>query len=720
MWYDFRKKNRAIICDRLVLNESRVSILPKSQRASAWARITAVGVFCVFGSTAYAQSSNLQFNSISNQAYPGSVSVSTTSLSSGSTSYSVTGGPATVSGNIVTFNGGGTVYLQASQAATASYPASTTTTSFLVNTPTSQNYTFSAGALTKSSPGADSPNFLFLDTNGTFYLQNAYSNYDTVPAHHYWNFYTGLNAQDPNLALSAANTIPNTQTLCTSQSPVSNSFYGASTGLTKYPSTSGYTDGNFCDVIGVWVDPDTGNWYGVVHNELYPANSPRIDAISWAVSTNQGSTWSQKNPILTSPYGLGDSSEPYYMYGDGDPRLVVDTASGYFYIFYFGRVMTPSGGDFGDYTWEHVARSPIRSKMANGTWQKFYNGAFSTTTAGTTNWECDPAKTTCAAGTPSSAMEGNIGADSDPVMQQSMVAAPSARQASDLSNYSNSPFERLYVAWDVFLQKYIGVTAPPIYGPNTNNNLNVYTTSDLSTEQWTYAGSVPYANSGTGVRYWWLVDAGNLTSTNNLGSSFDYYCSTPCTTALGTGYENVSVSLNSGAPTPIYFTSTNGPNSTTGASNTYVIQHASAGSAAAASGSGSGWTFAPVGDGYFNITQGGNYLQVADGTTGRAYGAAVSLAPAISSTASTELSREQWRFEQITAIGGVAPATPEYRLVNRYSGLALSFPSATQAAITSSNVGNALTAPIRDWDSTSATITTWPSADQELVFVSQQ
>ncbi len=58
--------------------------------------------------------------------------VSATSNSTGAITYSVLSGPATISGNIVTITGVGTVTLQASQAAAGSYSATTVTTAFTV------------------------------------------------------------------------------------------------------------------------------------------------------------------------------------------------------------------------------------------------------------------------------------------------------------------------------------------------------------------------------------------------------------------------------------------------------------------------------------------------------------------------------------------------------------------------------------------------------------
>jgi hypothetical protein len=81
----------------------------------------------------------LAFASIPARTYgDAAFAVSANSNSTGAITYSVISGPATVSGNTVAITGAGTVSLQASQAATANYTASTATTSFAVSqaTPT--------------------------------------------------------------------------------------------------------------------------------------------------------------------------------------------------------------------------------------------------------------------------------------------------------------------------------------------------------------------------------------------------------------------------------------------------------------------------------------------------------------------------------------------------------------------------------------------------------
>ena len=70
---------------------------------------------------------------VSNQTYGASpFAVSATSNSSGTITYSVVSGPATVSGATVTITGAGTVVLQASQAASGDYTAGTQNASFTV------------------------------------------------------------------------------------------------------------------------------------------------------------------------------------------------------------------------------------------------------------------------------------------------------------------------------------------------------------------------------------------------------------------------------------------------------------------------------------------------------------------------------------------------------------------------------------------------------------
>ena len=76
----------------------------------------------------------LSFAAIPTKVYgDAAFTVSATSVSTGAVTYSVTSGPATISGNTVTLTGAGTVVLSASQAASGNYAAATATASFTVN-----------------------------------------------------------------------------------------------------------------------------------------------------------------------------------------------------------------------------------------------------------------------------------------------------------------------------------------------------------------------------------------------------------------------------------------------------------------------------------------------------------------------------------------------------------------------------------------------------------
>jgi hypothetical protein len=104
-------------------------VLGASQAASGnYAAATASTSFTVSPETP-----TLTFQAISGQTYGNApFTVIATSASSGPVTYSVTSGPATISGNTVTLAGVGTVNLAANQAATGNYTVATTYISFTV------------------------------------------------------------------------------------------------------------------------------------------------------------------------------------------------------------------------------------------------------------------------------------------------------------------------------------------------------------------------------------------------------------------------------------------------------------------------------------------------------------------------------------------------------------------------------------------------------------
>jgi hypothetical protein len=105
-----------------------VTLKASQAAAGGYAAATATTSFNVSSSTPV-----LTFATVPSQIYgTNPFSVSATSNSTGPITYSVTSGPATISGSTVTITGIGTVTLQASQAAAGGFNASTATTSFAV------------------------------------------------------------------------------------------------------------------------------------------------------------------------------------------------------------------------------------------------------------------------------------------------------------------------------------------------------------------------------------------------------------------------------------------------------------------------------------------------------------------------------------------------------------------------------------------------------------
>jgi hypothetical protein len=87
----------------------------------------------------------LQIETIGTQSLSsGSVSVAAYSTSPAAINYRVLSGPATISGNRITFHGAGTVVVQASQAATKSFAAVTATASFTITSAATPTLTISA------------------------------------------------------------------------------------------------------------------------------------------------------------------------------------------------------------------------------------------------------------------------------------------------------------------------------------------------------------------------------------------------------------------------------------------------------------------------------------------------------------------------------------------------------------------------------------------------
>jgi hypothetical protein len=163
---------------------------------------------------------------------------------------------------------------------------------------------------------------------------------------------------------------------------------------TVNPAPSPYED-DHCDVVGVWVDPSNGYWYGVVNDEYdfdpWATGNPTVgdrvlsgihgNRILTAWSDDDGANWHYGGEIITSPYTDHDAFDAAafpgktWDYGVAGVRLYVDYATGYFYLYYNTTIKLKPGYS-SVYEWNNLARAPISGKMAPGTWDKYYDGGW--------------------------------------------------------------------------------------------------------------------------------------------------------------------------------------------------------------------------------------------------------------------------------------------------------------------------------------------------------
>jgi len=214
----------------------------------------------------------------------------------------------------------------------------------------SSNWTVGGMTAVGSVDQTDSGPSILLDSNGTFWLVRS----DGV---NIWHAYSGSDI-DRIAETYAFNTVG------------------------QFPQPNG--DDRYW-IQGAWIDPATGAWYGIVHIEfdygMWPNGAPNAHfrRLDLATSVNQGKTWHLVGDIITPYYPTQATNVAYpgstYYYGDGDAKLFIDSATGYFYLYYmsawFDKV-TESGTEY-----IYVARAPISGPMAPGTWTKWYQGAFS-------------------------------------------------------------------------------------------------------------------------------------------------------------------------------------------------------------------------------------------------------------------------------------------------------------------------------------------------------
>jgi hypothetical protein len=561
-----------------------------------------------------------------------------------------------------------------------SLPAASATTA--PATAGSPAYTVNVTGLGTFNYPDDTPASAYIDKDGSFHFQESYSLYAKTDPRT-WEFYQGTNFTDATLDSALTNSVnpanPQDSNLDTTWR-----CNNSPTGVTSTYMNNGtgyYSQKNYCDLLGTWVDPDTGDWYGLVHNEFTPqpfGDGLHYDAIDYAVSHDRGKTWSIQGHAITSPYSTtrGDTAafpNQTYDYGDGDQRLYVDAASGYFYVYYGSRVINKPGSKGPTVALAHVARAPISGKMATGTWQKWYDGAW--TQPGVGGQESNMV--------PSDA--GNPDGYTAPAKDYNPKNAGST-QAQITAGVlpTKSPLVYMNITYDAYLGLYIGT--PETVGQTGSEPQQVYVTKDLSTQKWTLIGDTGSLTWGSWYR--WFVDPANNWSPNIVGKNLQVYCSIACS---GNDGQIVNLAIGTSNPAaPVV----SGRNYVINAGDGQVLAQV-AGSSAVTSQSGStgwaldAWSFSSLGDGSYTIVNAstGAALGVdASQTAQRAWGTKPT---ATTVGASGPSVGQQWFILPDTANPG------SLRLINRYSGLALAMSSNTSRL--------AETTPPRSWTDTSGT-----------------
>lgn len=544
-------------------------------------------------------------------------------------------------------------------------------------------YSVTTESLGASDLVDDTPESTFIDKDGTFYAENSHALYGADDSRA-WEFNTGstIDTTKPDTDLNNAVDPADPKD---SNADTTERCNSSPTGVTSTnaPAGSRYSQRNYCDLTQMWVDPDSGDWYGLVHNEFTPqpfGDGLHYDAIDYAISKDRGRTWKILGHAITSPYSTtrGDSKafpQQTYYYGDGDPRMYVDTASGFFYVYYGSRVVNKGGSWVAFH--EHVARAPIAAKMAAGSWEKYYGGRWSQPGVGGRESNLVPLSSTNSTGYTPISQEYN---------PQNSGTATQQIVAGRMPN--TSPLFVMDITYNAYLGLYIGEPQNP--NQSGNDPQQYYATKNLSSPKWFLLG-----DSGgsylTASWYRWFMDSKTAATSAVVGKSFRSYCSYGCNGGSYGQYANISIDTTRPA-SPVRAGAAYTIANRTG----QVLSVTPGRSGAVAPGPAghpqwSTWRFTPTGDGAYTIanTRSGGLLGVDSSTAGgRAWGAALGVAVTRTPTVG-----QQW-FVVPNTDSRTGGATGSFRLVNRYSGLVL--------GMTGGLRGEARTTPGRSWNGSSA------------------
>jgi hypothetical protein len=427
-----------------------------------------------------------------------------------------------------------------------------------------------------------------------------------------------------------------------------------------------------------------------VHNEFTPepfGDGIHYDAIDYAVSADQGKTWKIEGHAITSPYPTireDDAAFPNqtYDYGDGDPRLFVDTASGYFYLFYSSRLVD-KGGTWEDF-FEHVARAPIADKMATGSWQKWYDGSWSQPGVGGKESNVVPVGSANPDGSTNTTGYTPPAEEYSPSTTGTVEAQMAAHEIPGIS-----PLAFMNITYDAYLGLYVG--EPQAVNQSTPEPQQYYVTDNLATQKWYLIGDT--GSYTTDSWYRWTTDSATNTLTDSVvGKTFRSYCAIACNGTSEGQYVTTTITSSRPATSPFDAAKTY----RIAAADGQVLAQAAQGSATVSQSpvtgnSLQGWSVQSDGDGSYRIVNAatGNLLGVASGKiSSRAWGTEPTATRAGASGPS--VGQEWWIIPDTNPGTGLPTGT--YRLVNRYSGLTLGLTAGSRAT--------AETVPARYWTNT--------------------
>lgn len=398
-----------------------------------------------------------------------------------------------------------------------------------------------------------------------------------------------------------------------------------------------------------------------MHNEFTPLTFGtwlHYDALDVAVSTDGGFTWRIKHHILTSPLPtVKDDNTTFpqatFSYGAGDARLIVDAAAGWFYILYGSRIVDKGAG-WGVFR-THAARARMSDKLLGG-WEKWYDGKWGEPGVGGRESSLFPVDEYEAGYAP---LDKEYDPHTEGNCSQQVAAGVLA---------PTTPLFWMDVSFSAHLGLWIGEPSrvrdtSKLGAPRGPLPQYYYATADLGTQKWSFIGDS--GNYTTSSNYRWFMDGVSRTSQQIVGKDLRAYCSFGC--SGGADGEFVELSIDGTAakevdPEKEYTIGTK--------QSTLIATGGALGGVANGNGSPSLWRFKPTGDGAYTITDtaSGRLLDTpGDNDAARAWG----VAPALSSAAASSptVSQQWW------VLPNRSPAdnsrTGSFRVVNRFSGLAL-------------------------------------------------